>query len=59
MKTTKAIRAVMSVVLILVAEFVSVRVQDAGHMVQVAWLGPGGVLLELERVPTNVVIQVF
>jgi len=58
MKTTMAMRAVMSVVLILVAELVSVRAQDTGLVVQVAWLGPGGVLLELEGVPTNVVIQV-
>ena len=53
-----AIRAVVSVVLILVAELVSLSAQDTGLMVEIAWMGPGGVVLKLERVPTNVVIQV-
>jgi len=58
MNTTIAMRAVVLVFVMLIGELVSVSAQDGGPAVRVAWMGSGGVLLELEKVPTNFVVQV-
>ena len=57
MNTAMAMRAVVLLV-VLIGELVSVSAQDGGPAVRVAWMGSGGVLLELEKVPTNFVVQV-
>lgn len=51
-------RGVVWVGVMLIGELVSLRAQSDDPLVRIAWMGPGGVLLGLEQVPTNLVIQV-